>query len=446
MPRLIWVGLAVIASTIAGAAPVESTQQAMALIADHCYACHNPEKQKGGLTFSTRQRALEGGDDGAVLVPGKPGESTMLAALEAEADPHMPPKKQLTAREIATVREWIAAGAEWDEGLLSARVKRIAVTRPVTLRELPGSYQPVMALAISADQRRLAAGRGDRILIFDLSQKGRPMIAQLVTAHDVVQSLAWSEDGKWLASGGFRSVRLWDPRSREPIRTFDGFAGRVTALAFAPDGKTLFAGEGEPAFPGIVRSWQIPDGKPAQTWTAHADAVLAMKIGDGGKILVTAGGDKLVKTWDPATGKELAKFEGHTAQVMAVALSRDGKQLASAGADKEIKIWDAKTREQTAALLTNPDGVTDLAWVDDKALLSACEDGIARVSSAANKDRAEKNFMGAPDVLYCAAIARDGTVYAGCHDGFVYVWSSSTAKLEGKLPISDPATQPAAGR
>src|SRR5437016_5731408 len=98
MPRFIWVGLAVIASTVAGAAPVELTRRAMGLIADHCYACHNPEKQKGGLTLSMRGRALEGGDDGAVLVPGKPGESALLTALAPEADPHMPPKKQLAAQ------------------------------------------------------------------------------------------------------------------------------------------------------------------------------------------------------------------------------------------------------------------------------------------------------------------------------------------------------------
>src|SRR2546430_337822 len=101
-------------------------------------------------------------------------------------------------------------------GLLSAIfVARAATTQPVTqptthpvaLRPLPTSYRPVMALALSADQKRLAAGQGDRVLIFDLAGKERSLSRELSTPRDLVQSLAWSADGNWLASGGFRSVR-----------------------------------------------------------------------------------------------------------------------------------------------------------------------------------------------------------------------------------------------
>jgi WD40 repeat protein len=198
----------------------------------------------------------------------------------------------------------------------------------------------------------------------------------------------------------------------------------------------LIAGEGEVASPGMVRMWRMPEAVKLAEWTAHEDSILSMKISGDGKRLATAAADKLVKVWDLETHKEAAKLEGHAGPVMALALSKDGASLASAGSDREIKVWKVSTKEQTASLLTNPAAVTDLVWVNDKTLLSTAEDGIARFSSEANKERAERVFTGAPDVLYCAAISGDGkTIFGGCHDGNVYVWNAATGKLEGTLGL-----------
>src|SRR5436190_14528271 len=73
----------------------QTTEGAMRLLSANCLSCHNAEKHKGGLQLLTRPDALKGGDDGPVLVPGKPNESALFKALAADADPHMPPKKQL---------------------------------------------------------------------------------------------------------------------------------------------------------------------------------------------------------------------------------------------------------------------------------------------------------------------------------------------------------------
>ena len=74
-----------------------------------CVKCHGPIEQKGGLALDTLQAALKGGDSGAVLIPGKPSESILFTQLAAGADPHMPPKKQLSDSERETIRKWIVA-------------------------------------------------------------------------------------------------------------------------------------------------------------------------------------------------------------------------------------------------------------------------------------------------------------------------------------------------
>src|SRR4051812_12233357 len=80
----------------AAAAPAEGTvaRDAMRLLNANCLGCHNPEKHKGGLQMTRRDGLLKGSDSGPVLLEDKPAESLLLKVLAADADPHMPPKKQ----------------------------------------------------------------------------------------------------------------------------------------------------------------------------------------------------------------------------------------------------------------------------------------------------------------------------------------------------------------
>jgi mono/diheme cytochrome c family protein len=82
------------------------------LFDQHCVKCHGPLKKKSGLELDTPEAVLKGNEDGAVITPGKPEESKLIEALAPDADPHMPPKKQLAPNEIEQLRTWIASLGE----------------------------------------------------------------------------------------------------------------------------------------------------------------------------------------------------------------------------------------------------------------------------------------------------------------------------------------------
>jgi WD40 repeat protein len=100
-----------------------------------------------------------------------------------------------------------------------------------------------------------------------------------------------------------------------------------------------------------------------------------------------------------------------------------------------VKVWDVKTRAQKTSIGPHPGPVTALAWPaggDGKALVAATDDGTLRTNTESAKDPG-RALPGADDMLYCLAATSDGkTLFAGCHDGAVYVWSAG--RLEGKLP------------
>ena len=100
-------------------APIADSKarEALGILRAECFSCHG-EKQKGGFSFKTRDLLLKGGDEGVVVVAGKPESSRLLRLLESGADPHMPPKKQLAPPQIRAVRHWIRAGVPWEPSAL----------------------------------------------------------------------------------------------------------------------------------------------------------------------------------------------------------------------------------------------------------------------------------------------------------------------------------------
>ena len=85
------------------------------MLVDNCYNCHSANTNaKGGLRVDDRNGLLQGGDSGPAVVPGDPEKSLLIQAVRhADDDLKMPPKKQLTAEQIADLTQWIKDGAAW---------------------------------------------------------------------------------------------------------------------------------------------------------------------------------------------------------------------------------------------------------------------------------------------------------------------------------------------
>ncbi len=115
------------------------------LLVARCGECHGESgKVKGGLRLTSREAVLKGGDSGPAAVPGKPGESAIVAAIRYVDEPKMPPKAKLADAEIATLTAWVERGLPWP----SARAEAIPAASPTGWRitdeqRKHWSYQPL---------------------------------------------------------------------------------------------------------------------------------------------------------------------------------------------------------------------------------------------------------------------------------------------------------------
>lgn len=107
-----------------------SAAKALATLKASCFECHNPEKSKADLDLTSREAMLKGGDSGPAFVSGKALESRIVEVLAPDADPHMPPKKQLSDDQITEIRKWIDGGAVWD-------AKALEINSPLLANDAP---------------------------------------------------------------------------------------------------------------------------------------------------------------------------------------------------------------------------------------------------------------------------------------------------------------------
>ena len=171
------------------------------------------------------------------------------------------------------------------------------------------------------------------------------------TMGQSVTSLAFTNDGKLLATGGVESKANIDiaammsgamnPRQKKGSKQPD-------PADFMKDLKVEAVGQ--------VKIWDVTTGQPVVTITGHGRGVTKVAFSRDNKLLASAGSDNTIKIWDVATQKELRTFTGHTSAIESIDFSPDGRLLASASDDGGTFLWDTQTGEHLLTLISLDDG------------------------------------------------------------------------------------------
>ncbi len=413
-------------------------KQIKPFFARYCSECHNSDEPKGGLDLETYKSLLEGGDKGTVLTPGKADASRIVRLVEHKEKPFMPPKKEKQPRpeEVALLRAWIDAGAK-EDGAVRVTVPDIRPKAPVAA--------PVAALAYHPDGHVLAAGGRGLVYLFDTATGD--LLAKVERQHPRVTALAFRPDGKQLAvassaMGEVHEVRLHDFTEG----AIPSVAGEIVVnthpdvihdIAFSPDGKLLASC----GYDRLIKLWDVasPVKKELRVLKDHSDSVYGIAFSPDGKLLASVAADRAVKVWDVASGRRLYTLGESTDWVYAVAWSPDGRHLAAAGVDKSIRVWQvsAEGGKVVHSVFAHEAPVVRLAYAaDGKTLYSLGEDRTVKAWDTANMVE-RRVFDRQPETALRLAIRPDGKQLAlGRYDGVLVLLDAATGKAQAEpLPI-----------
>jgi tRNA A-37 threonylcarbamoyl transferase component Bud32 len=199
-----------------------------------------------------------------------------------------------------------------------------------------GHEDKVNAIAFSPDGRILASGGEDRtIILWDAATLHR--IRTLTDHVRAVTSLAFSGDSRWLASGGGDTTIQIANVATARVRATLPDTKETQALALSPDGRWLASSADE-----SIKVWDVLAGRVVRKMS-HDDEVHELAFSADGRLLASASTDSTVGVWEVETGRRLSGALRHDDVVDAVAFSPDGRLLASASLDKTIKLWSTAT-------------------------------------------------------------------------------------------------------
>jgi WD40 repeat protein len=294
----------------------------------------------------------------------------------------------------------------------------------------------VRSVAWSTDGKQIASGGDDDVIrVWDAQTMRERAVLRGHTRE--VMSVVFSPDGRRILSGGMdETVRWWEAETGQELRRFQGH-GQVDGVALSPDGRRALSGHHD----RTLRLWDLETGAELRHFDGHTSTVAAVAFSPDGRRAVSGVSDNTVRLWDVESGKQLHRLQGHTGQVCAVAISPDGRLALSGNShwvknglgghasDYDLRLWELDSGKELRRFKGHTNAVGGVSFSPDgRHALSCSRDGTLRWWEV-QTGRMLHRFEGPGEPLLCAAISPNGRLaVSGGEDGTLRLWDVASGK------------------
>jgi WD40 repeat protein len=248
----------------------------------------------------------------------------------------------------------------------------------------------------------------------------------------------------WLLAGASlpaqRLDRYGDPLPAGAVARFGAVPwthdADVVALAFAPDGRTLFTGAAD----WQIRRWEVASRRElpqSRFCNPFPLQILHVSRSPAGKLLVVTASTEIIRVWDGEAGKVLREFELPNPPLNSLALAPDGRRLAATGLSAKVLVWDL-AGSRPGQELVHPELARTVAFAPDgKSLVTTGTDGLIRLW---DPETAKELFRLAVPAgkLRQLAFAEGGKVLVcGGASASPIMWDTLTGQLLKPLAVRD---------
>jgi eukaryotic-like serine/threonine-protein kinase len=238
--------------------------------------------------------------------------------------------------------------------------------------------------------------------------------------REAIYALAWSPDGKMLAStGGDKQVCVWEALTGKVVFIYQKHTANVHALAWSPNSKYVASAGND----RTVQVWQAKDGQAFTVYQEHRRWVQALSWSLDARLIASGDASGQIHLWNPRTRQCEASYRQHRASIYALSFSPDGSLVASGDEAGAIHVWESISLSLYATHTNHQEEISALAWSPDgKCIASSSEDRKdhalhiwqattgTQVATYAPHERMINALAWSPDGQYLASASRDQTV------------------------------------
>ena len=162
-----------------------------------------------------------------------------------------------------------------------------------------------------------------------------------------ISAVTFSPDGSQVLTGSWdKTARLWETRSGLEIRRFEDKTKAITSVCFSPCGRYVLTGSGFALsndsydLNNTARLWDAKSGQEIRKFEGHSHAIVSICFSPDGQYVLTGSYDNTARLWDVASAREVRIFEGHIAQVFSATFSPNGQYALTGGFDDTACLWE----------------------------------------------------------------------------------------------------------
>ena len=247
---------------------------------------------------------------------------------------------------------------------------------------------------------------------------------------DIVWSVAFSPDGKTLASGSWdKTVRLWDVETEQLLHILTGHTNDVTSVTFSPNGQTLASG----SWDGTIRLWQPHTGGYKKTLIDHNGGIGTIAFSPDGKMLASASAEQTVRLWNTTTWQTEKIVRGHSLVVDWVAFSPDNNIIASGSRDQTVRLWNVQTGQEIRTLIGHTHDIRGIVFSPDgNTLVTGDAEGTVLLWQT-HTGQLKRRLLDKTGGIKPVAFSPDGSTLALGDWNVIRLWDPQTG--EYKIPL-----------
>ncbi len=290
---------------------------------------------------------------------------------------------------------------------------------------LHGHTGSILATAYSRDGKKILTSSSDHTVRIWNAADGK-LLTPPLQHHDDVTAIAFSQDGRYVATGSGESVQVWDAESGKAIGTAMKTLDEPVTLAFSPDDKLLATGTEE----GRLDAWNWSTGEPLFPFVKYHEGVNTVQFSPDGTHLLASTGDDLSDQIDPRTGKRLNAPMRQSNIAFNGEYSEDGKLIVTSNHGGLAMLWNAATGMKTGISFKHAASIPVTRFSPDaRRVVTASFDHTARVWSTTTGE-AITSSLEHGSIVQDARFNYDGKLVATlAGDKIVRVWDAKTGEL-----------------